>query len=119
MNGVFCCCRRSDIYGARLCASRHTFVGMQIDFLIFDGAPQSLDKDIIAPGSLGSACSLEPMALGASSMLMSTPAFFSDIGEGGAGKLAASLTDSGMLACRGRLICVENIRFAIIGTTLP
>ena len=66
---------------------RHVFVGMQIDFLIFDGAPKPLDKDIVAPGSLAVHRDFNAR-------------LFQHIGEGDAGELAA-------------LIRVENLRFAI------
>ena len=67
---------------------RHIFISMQIDFLIFDGAPKSLDENIVAPGSLAVHADVDP-------------GFLQDIRERYACELAA-------------LIRVENIRFAIL-----
>jgi hypothetical protein len=51
MNAGGGCCRSSDSAdpGPGL---GHAYIGPQVDFLVFDGLPEALDEDVVAPGPL-------------------------------------------------------------------
>ena len=41
-----------QVSGNAAARSRHAVVGMQVNFLVFDAAPEPLDEDVVAPRAL-------------------------------------------------------------------